>query len=131
MKIENRRKGSCTTVLVGKKASIDGSTMIARNDEGHEALDPQRFIVIEPENQVRHYKAVLSGLELDLPDNPLRYTTPNAVLKEGIWPAAGINSENVAMSATETITTNPRILGLDPYVENGMGEEDLVTLVLP
>ncbi len=36
-----------------------------------------------------------------------------------------------AMSATETITTNPRILGLDPYVENGMGEEDLVTLVLP
>ena len=83
MKIENRRKGSCTTVLVGKKASIDGSTMIARNDDGHEALDPQRFIVIEPENQVRHYKAVLSGLELDLPDNPLRYTsTPNAVLKK-------------------------------------------------
>ncbi|MDN6515812.1 MAG: C69 family dipeptidase, partial [Lacticaseibacillus paracasei] len=23
--------GSCTTVLVGKKASIDGSTIIARN----------------------------------------------------------------------------------------------------
>ncbi|KST84100.1 C69 family dipeptidase [Lactococcus lactis] len=132
MKIENRRKGSCTTVLVGRKASIDGSTMIARNDDGHEALDPQRFIVIQPEEQPRHYKAVLSGLELDLPENPLRYTsTPNAVLKEGIWPAAGINSANVAMSATETITTNPRILGLDPYVENGMGEEDLVTLVLP
>lgn len=132
MKIENRRKGSCTTVLVGRKASIDGSTMIARNDDGHEALDPQRFIVIQPEEQPRHYKAVLSDLELDLPENPLRYTsTPNAVLKEGIWPAAGINSANVAMSATETITTNPRILGLDPYVENGMGEEDLVTLVLP
>jgi len=24
---------ACTTVLVGKKASIDGSTMIARNDD--------------------------------------------------------------------------------------------------
>ncbi|QSE76223.1 C69 family dipeptidase [Lactococcus taiwanensis] len=132
MKIENRRKGSCTTVLVGRKASIDGSTMIARNDDGHEALDPQRFVVVHPDEQPRHYKAVLSGLELDLPDNPLRYTsTPNAVLAEGIWPAAGINSENVAMSATETITTNPRILGLDPYVADGMGEEDLVTLVLP
>lgn len=132
MKIENRRKGSCTTVLVGRKASIDGSTMIARNDDGHEALDPQRFVVVHPDEQPRHYKAVLSGLELDLPDNPLRYTsTPNAVLSEGIWPAAGINSENVAMSATETITTNPRILGLDPYVADGMGEEDLVTLVLP
>ena len=132
MKIENRRKGSCTTVLVGRKASIDGSTMIARNDDGHEALDPQRFVVVHPDEQPRHYKAVLSGLELDLPENPLRYTsTPNAVLAEGIWPAAGINSENVAMSATETITTNPRILGLDPYVADGMGEEDLVTLVLP
>lgn len=132
MKIENRRKGSCTTVLVGRKASIDGSTMIARNDDGHEALDPQRFVVVHPDEQPRHYKAVLSGLELDLPENPLRYTsTPNAVLAKGIWPAAGINSENVAMSATETITTNPRILGLDPYVADGMGEEDLVTLVLP
>ena len=60
---------------------------------------------------------MLSGLELDLPENQFTYTsTPNAVLKEGIWPAAVINSANVAMSATETITTNPRILGLDPYV---------------
>ncbi|AYF99992.1 C69 family dipeptidase [Lactococcus allomyrinae] len=132
MKIQDRKKGSCTTILVGKKASLDGSTLIARNDDGHEALDPQRFVVVHPDDQPRHYKAVLSGLELDLPENPLRYTsTPNAVLKDGIWPAAGINSANVAMSATETITTNPRILGLDPYVENGMGEEDLVTLVLP
>lgn len=24
----------CTTILVGKKASNDGSTMIARNDDG-------------------------------------------------------------------------------------------------
>ena len=24
----------CTTILVGKKASYDGSTMIARNDDG-------------------------------------------------------------------------------------------------
>ena len=26
---------ACTTILVGKKASYDGSTMIARNDDGH------------------------------------------------------------------------------------------------
>ncbi len=132
MNSDKRRKGSCTTILVGKKASLDGSTMIARNDDGHEALDPQRFVVVNPEDQPRHYTAVLSGLSLDLPENPLRYTaTPNADLKDGIWPAAGINSENVAMSATETITTNSRVLGLDPYVENGLGEEDIVTLVLP
>ncbi|MGM0169544.1 dipeptidase [Enterococcus sp. AZ135] len=127
-----RVKGSCTTVLVGKKASIDGSTIISRNDDGHEALDPQRFVVVQPEEQPRHYQAVISGVKVDLPDNPLRYTSmPNSILTNGIWPAAGINSENVAMSATETITTNPRIQGLDPYVEGGIGEEDIVTLVLP
>lgn len=127
-----RVKGSCTTVLVGKKASIDGSTIISRNDDGHEALDPQRFVVVQPEEQPRHYQAVISGVKVELPDNPMRYTSmPNSILTNGIWPAAGINSENVAMSATETITTNPRIQGLDPYVEGGIGEEDIVTLVLP
>ena len=125
-------QGSCTTILVGKKASIDGSTMISRNDDGHEALDPQRFVVVEPSDQPRHYQSVISHVQVDLPDDPMRYTSiPNSILTNGIWPAAGINSENIAMSATETITTNSRILGIDPYVEGGLGEEDLVTLVLP
>jgi dipeptidase len=127
-----RVKGSCTSILVGKKASIDGSTMISRNDDGHEALDPQRFVVVQPEDQPISYQSVISGVTIELPDNPMRYTSmPNSILTNGIWPAAGINSENIAMSATETITTNPRIQGLDPYVEGGIGEEDIVTLVLP
>lgn len=130
--LEKRVKGSCTTILVGKKASIDGSTIISRNDDGHEALDPERFVVVNPADQPRHYQSVISQVKVELPDNPLRYTSiPNSILTQGIWPAAGINSENVAMSATETITTNSRVLGVDPYVMGGIGEEDLVTLVLP
>ena len=39
--------------------------------------------------------------------------------KDGIWGEAGINSANVAMSATETITTNARVLGADPLVKDG------------
>lgn len=125
-------QGSCTTVLVGKDASIDGSTIISKNDDGHEALDPQRFTVVQSEDQPTNYQSVISKVQIKLPDNPLRYTSmPNSILTNGIWPAAGINSENIAMSATETITTNSRLLGLDPFVEGGIGEEDLVTLVLP
>ncbi|WP_334330446.1 C69 family dipeptidase [Companilactobacillus sp. HBUAS59699] len=130
--MKKRIKGSCTTILVGKKASIDGSTIISRNDDGHEALDPQRFVVVQPEDQPRHYQSVISKVEIDLPDDPMRYTSiPNAILDNGIWPAAGINSDNVTMSATETITTNSRVLGADPLIDGGVGEEDLVTLVLP
>lgn len=130
--MEKRVKGSCTTILVGKKASIDGSTIISRNDDGHEALDPERLVVVNPAEQPRHYQSVISKVQVELPDSPLRYTSiPNSILKDGIWPAAGINSDNIAMSATETITTNSRVLGIDPFVAGGIGEEDLVTLVLP
>ena len=123
----------CTTLLVGRKASIDGSTMMARNeDSGGGCFTAKKFIVVQPEQQPRHYKSVLSGVEMDLPDDPQRYTAmPNALPDEGIWGEAGVNESNVAMSETETITSNPRVLGADPLVKEGIGEEDLLTIVLP
>ena len=94
----------CTTILVGKKASYDGSTMIARNDDGR--FDTKKLVVVH--NQPKKYVSKIAHLEIELPDNPLSYTsTPNVTTdKAGIWAANGINSENVAMTATETITSN-------------------------
>lgn len=127
-----RRIGSCTTFLAGKKATIDGSTLIARDEDGGEAPNPQRFVVITPEMQPKTFKSVVSGVEIPLPENPLRYTsTPDADDQYGVWAGAGINSANVAMTGTETITTNSRILGVDPFIEAGIGECDIVSLVLP
>jgi dipeptidase len=124
---------ACTTILVGKKASYDGSTIIARNDDSPTGqFMPKKLAVILPNKQPRHYKSVLSDFETDLPDDPLRYTAvPNAADVKGIWAATGINSLNVAMTATETITSNPRVLGADPLVEAGFGEEDIVAIILP
>ena len=98
----------CTTILVGRKASYDGSTIIARNDDsGAGYFTPKKFTVVLPEEQPRHYRSVLSHAEVDLPDNPMRYTaTPNAIPGKGIWAAGGVNEANVAMTATETITSN-------------------------
>ena len=123
----------CTTILVGKDASYDGSTLMARNeDSGGGQFTAKKLLVVLPEEQPVHYKSVLSGVEIDLPSNPLRYTAmPNALPDEGIWGAAGINEANVAMTATETITSNPRVQGADPLIKEGIGEEDLVTIVLP
>ena len=133
----------CTTILVGKKASFDGSTMIARNDDGF--FDEKKLIVVQPKDQARKYKSKIGHLEIQLPDNPLRYTsTPSVNPEHGVWAANGINAANVAMTATETITTNPRVLAADPMVRyqpkvgrrgkevpGGLGEEDLVYVVLP
>ena len=135
----------CTTILVGKKASYDGSTMIARNDDsGSGHYMPKKFVVVHPEEQPRKYKSVISHVEIDLPDDPMGYTSvPNAVDGEGIWAASGVNEANVGMTATETITSNPRVLGADPLVTyqpaqdgkeeaaGGIGEEDIVSIVLP
>ncbi|MBR4577936.1 MAG: C69 family dipeptidase [Clostridia bacterium] len=133
----------CTTVLVGAKASHDGSTMIARTDDGH--FDVKKLIVVNPEDQPKVYKSVISHAEVELPDHPMRYTAcPNVNPKYGVWAAAGINEANVGMTATETITTNARVLAADPPVmfrkaanrkekdvPGGIGEEDFVVLVLP
>lgn len=133
----------CTTILVGKKASNDGSTMIARTDDG--GFDVKKLVVVEPKDQKRIYKSVIGHLTIELPDNPMRYTaTPNVDPRDGIWAAAGINEANVGMTATETLTSNPRVQGADPMVRyqkakkrgekdvpGGIGEEDMVVLVLP
>ena len=121
---------SCTTLLVGKNASYDGSTMIARNDDSG-AFTPKKFIVISSKEQKRKYKTVISHLEIDLPDHPMSYTAmPNAVKGKGIWAASGINEENIAMTATETITSNPRVLGADPLVEYDQENKCFVQQIL-
>lgn len=123
----------CTTILVGKKASYDGSTMIARNDDSSNGkFTAKKLQVIHPEDMPRIYKLILSKFEVELPENPLQYTAmPNAVEGDGMWAAAGVNIENIGMTATETITSNARVLGADPLVKDGFGEEDIVMITLP
>ena len=42
----------CTTLLVGKNASYDGSTLIARNDDSQSTrFTPKKLAVIHPEQQ--------------------------------------------------------------------------------
>ena len=142
---------SCTTILVGKHASFDGSTIIARNDDsGSGRYDPKRFVAVNPADQPRHYVAEISHIEIDLPADPCRYAiVPNALPGRGVLAEAGANIHNVTMSATETIAVNERVLGADPMVAyqeavgkpgtegyrperpGGIGEEDFITLVLP
>lgn len=125
----------CTTILAGKKATADGSTLVARNEDYGHAFNPKRFIVVTPDKQPKNYQSVTSKCKVDLPEKPMRYTAvpelEKTIEKMGWWGEAGINEENVAMSATETSTTNSRVLGIDPMNKKGIGEEDFVTIVLP
>ena len=131
----------CTTILIGKKASYDGSTLVARIEDSSAGMfKSKKFIVVEPKDQPIHYKSVRTDCEIELPKNPMRYTClPNVKKWRGVWGACGVNEKNVSMTATETITTNERVLGADPLVEfepdiikkGGIGEEDFVVITLP
>ena len=135
----------CRTISEGKKATYDGSTFVARcEDSTAGTFNPKKLVVVHPKDQPKVYQSVLSRVTIPLTDLPMRYTAvPNAVNSEGIWAAAGVNEANVSMTATETITSNARVLGADPLVKyvpaseegqekpGGIGEEDIVTLTLP
>lgn len=136
---------TCTMTPVGKDAGHDGSIVIARNeDSANGEFNPKRFIAVKPKKQPREYKSVISHLITTPPNDPLQYTAVSDMdPKEGIWDEAGVNETSVTMDATETLTTNKRVFGADPFVEytpakddesevpGGIGEEDFLTVVLP
>ena len=70
----------CTTLLVGKNASYDGSTIVARNEDAPSGeFTAKRYNIVKPSDQPRHYRCVISHLEIDLPEEPMRYSSvPNA-----------------------------------------------------
>ena len=126
---------ACTTILVGKKASIDGSVMISRNDDTAGAITPQKFI-IEPAahgEKGRKIKSWLNKFEMDLPEDAQRVpAVPNVDYKKlGYYDESGINQKNVAMSCTESTYGNERTLAFDPLVEDGLDEDCMQTVVLP
>lgn len=125
---------ACTSILVGKKATVDGSTMIARNDDTFLPITPQRF-VMQPAVSGRKetWTSNKNGFTAPLPSEGYRTTfTPNAdVEKNGVFGETSINEKNVAMSATESVYGNPRALAYDPWIKNGLAEDSLQDMVAP
>ncbi|HJE46258.1 C69 family dipeptidase [Levilactobacillus namurensis] len=130
MKIQS---SDCTEILVGKAASMDGSTIVARNEDGYGPVNPIKFVVHAAQDQPNaSFTSITTGVTVPLPAHAYRYTgTPQADQSDGQYEEAGINEFNVGMSATETTATNARVLGYDPLVDDGINEEAMVTLVLP
>lgn len=124
---------ACTSILVGKKASLDGATYISRNEDRVVAIHPKRFLV-QPAVSGRQatYTSPYNGLTVPLPETGYRYTaTPNADSSAGPNEEDGFNEKNIGESATESVYANERVLAYDPFVKNGLAEDSLTTLVLP
>ena len=128
-----QNKDACTSIMVGKKASLDGANYIARNEDRVKAIEPKRFLV-KPAVKGRHetYVSPYNKVTVALPEEGMRYTsTPTLDQTAGPNEEDGINEANVAASFTESVYANDRVLAYDPYVKNGLAEDSLCTLVLP
>lgn len=124
---------ACTSILVGPKATVDGSIFIGRNEDCGTAFAPVVFRQSQAESAAeRKYKA-FNGLVFPLPDQAYRYTAlPEADLTlTGAYASAGFNEVYVAMSATESVYGAVRALAFDPQVEKGIAEDAIPDLVLP
>lgn len=131
MGIEANR--SCTSVLVGRAATRDGSVIIARNEDNTSPNLAKNFrVVAAGERDGATFESPETGFSTVLPEGGLRYTAmPDVDTSGGLYEEAGVNSAHVAMSATESAYANDLVLAHDPFVADGLAEDAMVTVVLP
>ena len=124
---------SCTSVLVGRAATRDGSILIARNEDNTTPAAPKSLRMVPAgERDGVELVSGANGFTITLPEGGLRYSAmPDVTPEEGLFEEAGVNAAHVAMSATESALANDRVLAFDPYVENGLAEDAMLTAVLP
>ena len=130
---DTRRPSACTSILIGRSASTDGSVMIGRNEDS-KASWPKHFVVHPAQtfSETQQFKSKDNGFTMPLLKTAMRYTaTPEWTTKYGLFEEDGINEANVAMSATESAYSNALVLAADPLVADGIQEEAMVTVVLP
>lgn len=77
---------ACTTILVGKKASFDGSTLVARNEDSPSVSFVQKNSLLFIKRTTKIYKSVISKVEIPLPEILcVMLVCQTAVDNEGIW----------------------------------------------
>lgn len=125
---------ACTTILVGSKASADGSVIIARNDD-HLAYIAQH-VVVHPKRSYKvgsMFHSAANDFSYPMPLHALKYIAiPAAGTHDRSHEEAGLNALNIGVSATETIYNNQAVLHDDPYImKTGINEDSIVSVLLP
>ena len=124
---------ACTGFIVGKDLTTDGSTLFGRTED----LEPNHnkvFLVHErksnPAGSV--LRDEVNGFEWSLPSESYKYTSVTDVTPEfGIYDEVGFNEHGVSITATVSAKASDEIQAKDPYVENGLAESIMTTVVLP
>lgn len=124
---------ACTGFIIGKKLTADGNALYGRTED----LEPnhnKNFVVRERtyNKQGSVFKDATNGFTYSLPEVSYKYTAvPDVTPEQGVFDEAGFNEHGVSISATVSASANENIQKVDPYVEDGLAESALTTVVLP
>ena len=123
---------ACTGLYVGKEASADGTTIIARSED----ISPSDYqkvhkVVPHVENQPGRVLEDINGFQMPLPATTYQYTMMSdySTAGDGVYPA--VCSNEMGVSVTGTVSGSPCAAWkeADPYVENGLREAVLPAAV--
>ena len=124
---------ACTGFIIGKKLTADGNALYGRTED----LEPnhnKNFVVRERtyNKQGSVFKDATNGFTYSLPEVSYKYTAvPDVTPEQGVFDEAGFNEHGVSISATVSASANDKIQKVDPYVEDGLAESALTSVVLP
>lgn len=145
----------CTSIAVGRDASSDGSLLVARNEDCERANWNKAMIrraqpewLAFPNSVANGIWTLGNGMRVPVPATSYAYTgMPDAsaageaiaaIGNRFLFEERGVNSCDFAISATNSMTTNPAAQAADPFVGlagsgegAGLAEIILPTLLLP
>ena len=131
VQIEHKLPSECTTIIIGKEQTADGSMIVARSEDW-DAMEAKNYEIFEgTDNGPREFVAKDSPFRCELPEKALGYSALSPYNLHGHWGSAGFNTAGVGMSATESIFSSDEILKHDPLVENGVAENSVFNITLP
>lgn len=133
--VAERSGFACTTIIIGKAATTDGSIIVARNADAPSAKNWAADFVYHPPGEGGYVvqSRFQNKFSFRMPENLIGYTGLPQPGTGGLsFEEAGFNDHGVGISATETIFSNARVLKVDPYnKQTGVVEEVIPSILLP
>ena len=121
---------ACTTIIVGSKQMADGSMIYARSDDST-SVKATKLAWYPAGKGPEEFVALDSPFRCPLPETRRAFSALERADLPYHWGEAGFNDLGVGMSCTETIFSSAKVLALDPYVKEGLGENCLFQIILP